>query len=519
MPDGEATRHALEKQTAASVPPVTMVIFGASGDLTKRKLMPAVCSLFCQDMLPEDFVIIGYGRTGMSDAEFRTKVIEQSELSCKREQRCGRRCEEFADHLYYQQGSYEDVEDIRALGERISELADERGIPANTLYYLATPPGVFGTLAELLHETGLSRKGRCTEQPWARIVIEKPFGRDLRSASMLNTQLGRAFDEEQVYRIDHYLGKETVQNLLVLRFANAIFEPIWNQKYVDHVQLTVAETLGVEGRGGYYEEAGAIRDMVANHMMHLLSLVAMEAPVSLGADAVRDEKVQILRALRPIPPECAQDRVVQAQYAAGTAADGESVPGYREEEGVAEDSTTPTYIAFKAFVDNWRWAGVPFYLRHGKRLTRKVTEISIHFHEVPRVLFNLPPTGPMPPNILRVRIQPDEGISLQFQVKRPGPAMRIEPFEMDFTYDDAFGAAPPDAYERLILDAALGDATLFTRNDEAEACWAFVNPLLEGCQQMGPGQMAGYPAGTWGPAEADRLIRNDGRDWAIREES
>ncbi len=518
MSEGDASRPAMQKQTAHKAPPLTIVIFGASGDLTTRKLMPAVCSLFCEGMFDEKFQIIGYGRTEMTDEEFRTGVIEQSELTCKREQRCGRRCEEFAEHLYYQQGNYDDVEDIRALGERIGQLADQRDMPRNTLFYLATPPGVFGTLAELLHETGLSSKGQEDGKPWSRIVIEKPFGRDLRSASALNEQLQNAFDEQQIYRIDHYLGKETVQNLLVLRFANAIFEPIWNQKYVDHVQLTVAETLGVEGRGGYYEEAGAIRDMVANHMMHLLSLVAMEAPVSLTADAVRDEKVQILRALRPIPPQCARHDVVQAQYAPGEV-DAETVPGYRDEDGVAEDSTTPTYVAFKAFVDNWRWAGVPFYLRHGKRLAKKVTEISIHFHEVPRVLFNLPPTGPMPPNILRIRIQPDEGISLQFQVKRPGPAMRIEPFCMDFTYDEAFGAAPPDAYERLLLDAALGDATLFTRSDEAEACWAFVNPLLEGCQQQGPERMADYPAGTWGPEEGDRLIRNDGRDWAIRSDS
>ncbi|MFP4052885.1 MAG: glucose-6-phosphate dehydrogenase [Phycisphaerae bacterium] len=513
--EGHINLQGLRGQTRSQPEPFVLVIFGASGDLTSRKLMPAVCSLFCQQHLPEDFILLGYGRTEMTDDEFRQKVLEESELRCKREDRCQTRCEKFVEHLHYQHGQYDDSDDIGRLKQRIGSLCDERDMPPNCLFYLSTPPRVFGTIASLLDANGLARRSNGDGEPWSRIVIEKPFGYDLATASDLNVQLSEAFDEEQIYRIDHYLGKETVQNLLVLRFANAIFEPLWNQKYVDHVQITVGETLGVEGRGSYYDRAGAIRDMAANHMMHLLSLVAMEPPVSLSADAVRDEKVQVLRALRPISPECAAGEVVQGQYTAGEV-DGEQVPGYREEEDVPEDSVTPTYVAFKAMVDNWRWAGVPFYLRHGKRLAKKVTEISIHFREVPRVLFNLPPTGPMDPNVLVVRIQPDEGVSLQFQVKRPGPSMHIEPFEMNFTYAGSFGQDPPDAYERLLLDAALGDATLFTRSDETEAAWAFVNPLLEGCRQQDPSKMANYESGTWGPQAADLLIRADGNQWRLR---
>ncbi len=481
--------------------PTTMVIFGASGDLTRRKLIPAVFRLHEQGFLGDEFRILGYGRTDLSDEEFREKVLPGDDR---------RRHDDFAGNLHYQQGSYDDPDDFQRLRARLEDLAGDG--QANYMFYMATPPGVFADVAETLSEAGIARRGH--DEPWSRIILEKPFGHDLQSAIDLNARLKAVFDEQQIFRIDHYLGKETVQNLLVLRFANSIFEPIWNQKYVDHVQVTVGEDLGMEGRGDYYDEHGALRDMVQNHMMHLLSLVAMEPPVSLQADAIRDEKLHVLQALRPIPKECAANGVLQAQYDEGTV-DGEHVPGYRQEEGVDDRSTTPTFIALKAFVDNWRWSGVPFYMRTGKRLATRVTEISIHFRAVPQVLFNVSPTGPMRPNVLAIRIQPDEGIRLQFQVKVPGPAMQIEPWMMDFTYAGAFDREPPEAYERLLLDAALGDSTLFTRSDEVEAAWRFVTPVIEGCRQQDPDQMATYEPGSWGPDEADELIRADGNEWWI----
>jgi len=369
---------------------------------------------------------------------------------------------------------------------------------------------------EQLRDAGLARRG-AVEAPWARLILEKPFGRDLASARQLNALLGAAFSENQIFRIDHYLGKETVQNILVLRFANSIFEPIWNHKHVDHVQITVSETIGVEGRGAYYEQAGALRDIVQNHMMHLLCLVAMEAPTSLAPDAVRDEKVKVLGVLRPIARECLANGVVRGQYGPGEVL-GRAAPGYVEEDGVPEDSDTETFVAFQALVDNWRWAGVPFYLRTGKRMPARITEVSVHFRALPQVLFNAPPFGPMPPNILALRIQPNEGISMRFQVKVPGPAMRIEPFQMDFGYTGAFGREPPDAYERLLLAAALGDPTLFTRSDEVEAAWAFVGPVIEGCRGR-PTKLPVYPAGSWGPQEADALIGADGRAWLLTRRS
>jgi glucose-6-phosphate 1-dehydrogenase len=344
------------------------------------------------------------------------------------------------------------------------------------------------------------------------VIIEKPFGVDLAGARQLNDCFLSSFDEKQIYRIDHYLGKETVQNILVLRFANSIFEPIWNQKYLDHVQITVAEALGTEGRGVYYEKAGAIRDMLQNHMMHLLCFVAMDPPVSLDADSIRNEKVKVLKALRPIPLQCVGDDVVRGQYARGTIA-GKEVPGYHEEEGVDPHSATETFVALRAFIDNWRWSGVPFYLRTGKRLPQRITEIAIHFKSVPQVLFNRPPIGPMEPNVLILRIQPNEGISMQFQVKVPGLGMQIRPLKMEFGYAEAFGREPPEAYERLLLEAALGDSTLFTRADEVEAAWAFVAPVLEGCARLGCPLLPQYPAGSWGPPQADRLINEEGRRW------
>jgi len=496
--------------------PFTLVIFGASGDLTRRKLLPAFFRLHCQGLLPPQTSILGFARSDKTDESFRNELRESMAdmLDCEGRPIGDDGWDDFASRLYYQRGNYDNADDFRALGKRVEALAAESGIPHNVLYYLATPPQFFVPITDQLAAAGLACKN-ATKTPWTRIIIEKPFGRDLQSAMALNEHLRSAFGEEQIFRIDHYLGKETVQNILVLRFANSIFEHLWTHDFVNHVQITVAESLSVAARGGYYDQSGAMRDMVQNHMMHLLSLVAMEPPISLTANEIRNEKVKVLRALRPIPSLCAANGVVMAQYAGGTV-DGEPIDAYRQAPGVPEDSATETFVAFKAFVDNWRWAGVPFYLRTGKCLPTRCTEISIHFEDVPQVLFNRPPTGPLTPNVLTIRVQPDEAMALEFQVKAPGPAMTIEPLKMDFTYAESFGAAPPDAYERLLLDAAVGDATLFTRSDEVEAAWRFVTPVIEECINTGCKNIALYDAGTWGPAAANELIEADGRAWHLR---
>ena len=488
----------------------TLVVFGASGDLARRKLIPAVFALHCQGLLPEDFAVLGFARTPMSDEEFRARVRDSLD-GCKGEPVSPEQWEWFVSRLHYFSGQYDRAADYATLRDRLAD-----GLPENRLFYLATPPESFVPVVRGLAGADLTRKG-AAGAPWARVIVEKPFGRDLAGAQALNGEILSAFDERQVFRIDHYLGKETVQNLLVLRFANAIFEPLWNLKYVDHVQLTVAETIGVEGRGGTFDRAGILRDMVQNHLMQLLCLAAMEPPLTLSAEAIRDEKVRLLRSLRPQGPQCAASGVVRGQYAAGTI-DGRSVPGYLQEPNVPADSQTETFVAFQAHIDNWRWAGVPFYLRTGKRLAKKVTEVSVHFRPVPQVLFNLPPVGPQAPNVLAIRIQPDEGISLAFQVKQPGPGLRSGTLKMDFSYAEAFGSAPPDAYQRLLLDAALGDPTLFTRNDEVEAAWRFITSILEGFESPLACRMLSYPAGSWGPPEADALLRADGARWHLREE-
>ena len=495
--------------------PFTLVVFGASGDLTSRKLIPAVFALSCQGLLAPGTAVVGFSRTEMTNEAFRDRLWKsvKASLTCRGRDVDERDWSEFASRLSYHRGSYDDPGDFASLKQRLEGLAADSGVPGNCVHYLATPPAAFEPVVRQLERVGLARKEQ--PDPWARIVIEKPFGRDLPSTRELNRRLRSAFDERQILRIDHYLGKETVQNIMVLRFANSIFEHIWSHDYIDHVQITVAESLGVGTRGGYYDQAGALRDMVQNHMMHLLCLVAMEPPVALTADAIRNEKVKVLDALRPIPPECAASGVVRAQYTAG-AVGGDDVPGYRDTPGVAADSGTETFVAFKAYVDNWRWAGVPFYLRTGKCMPRRSTEISIHFKDVPQVLFNRPPVGPLPPNVLTVRVQPDEGIALEFQVKVPGPAMEIRPLKMDFAYAGAFGSAPPDAYERLLLDAAAGGAGLFTRSDEVEAAWRFVTPVIEGCSHTCCEDLDKYPAGTWGPKAADELIEADGHQWHLR---
>ncbi|MBN2210337.1 MAG: glucose-6-phosphate dehydrogenase [Sedimentisphaerales bacterium] len=494
--------------TATGTPgPFVLVIFGASGDLTRRKLIPALFHLYREGLLPENFAIVGYARSELGDEGFR-ELIYQSIAEHAREtgdeDESRRR---FNSTVRYQQGRYDDERDIRRLAGRLQAITSELNIPANYLFYLSTPPEMIAPIAEQLARVQLNHRG---PNPWSRLVVEKPFGRDLTSAKELNQILQQSFAEEQIFRIDHYLGKETVQNLLVLRLANSVFEPLWNNRYIDHVQITAAETLGVEGRAGYYEQAGALRDMVQNHLMHLLSLAAMEPPVALMADAIRDEKVKVLRSLRPIPARCAMNGVVRAQYGPGEQK-GQSAKGYLQEDGVATDSTTETFVAFKAMIDNWRWAGVPFYLRTGKRMPVRITEIGIHFRSAPQVLFNA--KGELPANFLAIRIQPNEGIAMQLQVKRPGLTQAIEPFLMDFGYADAFKQRLSDAYERLLLDAARGDTTLFTRADEVEAAWAYVDPIIQGCE--GKGTLPQYPAGSWGPREADALIEDEGRRWQL----
>ncbi len=497
----------------AAAEPFTLVIFGASGDLTRRKLMPAVFKLHHEGLLPGAFRIVGFARTEMSDDEFRAQMRDAlHEFS--RVELDAAEWEAFAARLHYHRAAdYEAPAAYQSLAERLGELGGQDGAPGNCLFYLALQPMLFGPICERLHAAGLSRKGE-RHGPWSRVIVEKPFGRDLASAYELTERIQAAFAEEQIFRIDHYLGKETVQNILVLRFANSIFEPIWNSRHVDHVQITMSETVGVEGRGHYYDSSGALRDMVQNHMMHLLCLVAMEPPVSLDPDAVRDEKVQVLRSLRPLTCACACDNVVLGQYTAGRM-HGDPVPGYREEGGTASDSTTETFVAIKAFIDNWRWSGVPFYMRTGKRMPSRITEIGIHFKSVPSVLFNAPGMPPVESNVLRLRLQPNEGIAMRFQVKVPGHETRLQPLMMDFDYASSFGEESPEAYERLLLDAAMGDSTLFTRSDEVEAAWAFVEPIMAAVCADREASLCPYPAGTWGPKEADALIESDGRRWEL----
>jgi glucose-6-phosphate 1-dehydrogenase len=491
--------------------PCAMVIFGASGDLTDRKLMPALYYLAREHLLPAGFSVIGCSRTPYTNEQFRDKVhkgiVAQLHLTDPNDPIL----KSFCSNLYYLTDNFGDRAAYSQLAELTKKLDGDGKTAGNRLFYLATPPSFFPVIVEHLGGAGLA-KPIDPDKTWTRIVIEKPFGRDLKSARDLNRTVTRVFHEEQVYRIDHYLGKETVQNLLVFRFANGIFEPVWNRRYIDHVQIAVAESLGVENRGSYYEESGLLRDMIQNHVMQLLSLVAMEPPASFDGKAVRDEKAKVLRALRPIPIENLQGFAVRGQYAAGFA-EGKDVPAYREEPNVSPRSTTETFAALKLQLDNWRWAGVPFYLRSGKRLAKRVSEITIQFRGVPHLLFRDALTESIHPNVMSVRIQPDEGISLQFSAKVPGTTPQIRPVRMDFRYGESFGAVPPTAYETLLLDCMLGDSTLFNRDDAVELSWELVTPILDGWKQDGEKGLAFYESGSWGPKEADDFIERDGRSW------
>jgi glucose-6-phosphate 1-dehydrogenase len=487
--------------------PCSIVIFGASGDLTYRKLVPALYNLAADGDLPTAYNVVGFARREKDDEIFR-KELEEAARKFSRQGVNDELWANFAKSIFYHRSEFGNLEGYQALAKRLEELDAARGTKGNRLFYLSVAPSDFPVILQKLAEVGLNK---AKEGSWARVIVEKPFGKDLKSAQALNTVVNEVFREKDTYRIDHYLGKETAQNIMVLRFANAIFEPLWNQRYIDHIQITGAEPLGVEARGPYYESAGALRDMVQNHLLQLLSLVAMEPPVELSADAIRDEKVKVIKSLRPMSAEDVATNVVRGQYTSG-AIGGKDVIAYRAEDRVNPESQTETYVALKTYVDNWRWAGVPFYVRFGKRLAKGGTEIAVQFKDVPPVLFSR--DAQIGPNVLVIRIQPDEGISLRIQAKRPGTAVNIEPVKMDFHYGTSFGKASPEAYERLQLDAMAGDATLFARRDEVENAWAFVDPIEQAWHASAtPPKLCFYPAGSWGPAEADELLERDGHAW------
>jgi glucose-6-phosphate 1-dehydrogenase len=501
--------------------PCCLVIFGAAGDLSWRKLLPALYNLNIDGVLPANFAVVGFGvgSQGDGDAWIRQRARDGIQ-HFSRQPFDPSHWADFERFLFYIEGSFNDANAYEKLKARLDAVDQQFGIPGNRIYYLAIPPGMVDNSVAHLKNAGLVSDPK-DESVFTRVIVEKPIGHDLDSARQVNAAVAQAFAESQTYRIDHYLGKETVQNLMVLRFANSIFEPLWNAKYIDHVQITVAEEEGVANRIGYFEGIGALRDMVQNHMLQVLCLVAMEPPWSLEADVTRDAKIGVLNCLRRLTPREVETSVVRAQYIAGDI-NGEEVPGYRREvsdffakrnKPIPADSTTETFVALRAFVDNWRWAGVPFYLRTGKRLPKRASEVAIQFKEVPHVLFNASPEVPLEPCVLSLRVQPQEGLSLRIASKLPGPKVRIYPVKMEFNYSSSFGSATPEAYERLLLDVMAGDATLFLRRDAVEAGWQFLMPILDAWQQGRARYLPEYRAGTWGPLEADRLIEADCRQW------
>jgi glucose-6-phosphate 1-dehydrogenase len=486
----------------------TMIIFGASGDLTERKLIPALYELHCNGALPDGFCIVGSSRTRFSDAEFRAAMRKAAEEHGDVAVTVDG-WEPFAERLFYSPADVTNIGDFEALDDFVRQLRAHRSGDDNRVYYLAIAPQFFDDTVKHLGETGMPRE----DGGWRRIVVEKPFGRDLESARDLNSLLHSTFDEEQIYRIDHYLGKETVQNLMVFRFANAIFEPVWNRNFIDHVQITVAESVGVGDRAGYYDTAGVLRDMFQNHLMQLLTLTALEPPVAFEAGALRDEKVKVLRAVRPILPADVGRYTVRGQYDRGDSA-GEAAVAYREEDNVPSDSQTATFAVLQFLIDNWRWDGVPFYLRSGKRLAAKSTEIVIQFKRPPHLLFKTKPAADLPPNLLAICIQPDEGMHLRFETKVPGAGMAMQSVDMEFHYRAAFGGSPlPTAYERLLLDILQGDPTLFARADEIELAWSLIDQIIDGWHSDAAPELNRYESGSWGPEAAHEFIRSHGRVW------
>ncbi|MCX6237498.1 MAG: glucose-6-phosphate dehydrogenase [Bacteroidia bacterium] len=474
--------------------PHIIVIFGASGDLTKRKLIPAIHQLFINHLLPDDFVILGTSRTPLTEEEFRHRMTEF--LPTDEEKNI-----QFLNKIYYQTIDYELTEDYVKLKTRLESLNQSLNIPANYLFYLSTPPNLYDVIPEKLALADLNSQS----DGFRRLIIEKPFGNNLKSARLLNISLLKNYEENQIFRIDHYLGKETVQNLMVTRFANGIFEPVWNRNFIGRVEISSAESLGVEGRGGYYDHSGAMRDMVQNHLLQVVGMVAMEPPVIIEADAIRHEVMKVFQSLRPIKPEDLQKQVIRGQYTASTIK-GQALPGYREESGVDPGSHTETFIAMKFFIDNWRWAGVPFFIRTGKKLPTRVTEIVIEFKPTPHHLFDQNGIEQNKPNQLIIRIQPDEGLLLKFNMKEPGAGFSVNQVNMDFHYSSLAEIQLSSAYERLLLDCLHGDATLFSRGDTVEAAWIFIQPILDAWANDPSIPIYGYPAGTWGPYESDGLM-------------
>jgi glucose-6-phosphate 1-dehydrogenase len=498
-----------EKQTQKRAEPCVMVIFGATGDLTKRKLFPALYNLAKQGFLPENFAVVGVGRQEMTSEDFRSKINgDLHEFVGKASDK--KLLDWFCERTFYTGGDFDDDKKLfKDLKELLGEVCQTLNIPENFFYYLATPPQLFANVTPKISKNGL---GKEENGNWRRFVFEKPFGRDLESALNLNRDLLKILKERQIYRIDHYLGKETVQNILVFRFGNSIFEPIWNRNFVDSVQITVAEKLGVETRGGYYDTAGALRDMIPNHIFQLVTLTGMEPPVSFEADEVRDEQTKVLHAIQPFTPEDVLSKTVRGQYGAGKI-DDKTVSAYRSEAQVPPDSNTETFAAMKLTIDNWRWAGVPFYVRTGKRLPARHSEIVIQFKRAPFVLFRNTPIERLTTNRIVVHIQPDEGITLHFGAKIPGPIVNMGAVDMDFNYLDHFGEHISTGYERLLYDCMIGDATLFQRADMVEASWGIVSPILDVWHAIPARSFPNYEAGAWGPREADELLERDGRKW------
>ena len=495
--------------------PCTMVIIGATGDLTERKLGPALYNLMLGGALPPEFTVVGFARRELSDAEFREHLRVGIDRYSRNRPVKRSIWESFSAGIEYQQGEFHHEQAWAALAKRLERIDRDRGTSGNRLFYLAVPPALHAEIVRQLGAAGLSRNNDARagrNRGWTRVIVEKPFGSDLSSARRLNRELREVLDEDQIYRIDHYLGKETVQNLSVFRFGNGLFEPIWNRRYIDSVQITVAETVGIEGRGESYDETGALRDIVQNHALQLMAVFAMEPPIEFKASDLRDEKVKVLRAVKPMSPTEVTAATVRGQYTAGWV-EGEPVPAYRDEPEVAADSERETYVALKLSIESWRWAGVPFYIRTGKVLAAHVTEIAVQFKQAPLALFSRAGAAPMEPNILAIRVQPDEGILLRFGAKVPGPGLQIRGVNMDFRYGSSFAVDSPDAYETLLLDCMIGDASLFTRDDEVERAWEILDPILDAWASGEGGRLHFYAAGSWGPSSADELLERDGRAW------
>jgi glucose-6-phosphate 1-dehydrogenase len=490
--------------SARVAPPCILVIFGATGDLTHRKLVPSLFDLYCDKKLSPSFTVVGFARRDKTHEDFRNEMREAVNQFARNKADADHRWDDFASGLFYHRSEFTDADGYTRLAQFLGQLHSKRETQGNCLFYLATAPEYYTVILNHLGATSICQ----TDAGWRRVIIEKPFGSDLDSAMDLNRQVLNVFKENQVYRIDHYLGKETVQNILAFRFGNTIFEPLWNRNYIDHVQITAAESVGIEGRGGYFDTAGTLRDMVQSHMLQLVALTAMEPPVSFDAGAVHDEKVKVLRAIRPMSRDDVRADAIRGQYGPGN-----GMVGYRQEPRVSPDSTAETYVALRLKIDNWRWAGVPFFLRTGKRMPRRVTEIMIQFKQVPHPLFAQEASQNVEPNILTIRIQPDEGMNLKFAAKQPGQTTQLRDVKMDFYYKEAFGMSPGDAYETLLIDAMRGDSTLFNRRDEVESAWALMMPILEYWEGSPPPAFPNYAAGAWGPSAADELMARYNRRW------